>query len=305
MALRKLLLILSFFFCFKSESQTPMRWLTKRASASCTGILDTYSGAYVALSLRKLDNDYAGSAIRVRRSSDNSEQDIGFVNCYLDTASMKTFVGANNGLVTTWYDQSGNGWNATQSTAGLQPSIITSGSINYNNGKPAILFDGTDDYFTSSITSITTTEVSMFAVFNKTASGGAANTYSRIAALTLSGYYDYTTNGWVAIHRNGSNLSSYKASVPITDSWTANTTYLAYARLSGGSIYLTINGNSEVSGSGATNTINSNRLVLGIELLSSDSYLNGYEQEVILYASNQSGNSSGIRSNINTYYTIY
>lgn len=59
-------------------------------------LLDSYSGAGVAFSLRKLKSDYAGSAIRVRRSSDNTEQDIGFVGNQLDTASLHSFVGSIN-----------------------------------------------------------------------------------------------------------------------------------------------------------------------------------------------------------------
>ena len=41
-------------------------------------LLDTYPNAAVAYSLRKLRTAYTGAAIRVRRSSDNAEQDIGF-----------------------------------------------------------------------------------------------------------------------------------------------------------------------------------------------------------------------------------
>ncbi len=60
-------------------------------------LLDTYSGAAAAYSLRKLRNAYAGSAIRVRRSSDNTTLDVGFdANGNLDTASMLSFVGSNN-----------------------------------------------------------------------------------------------------------------------------------------------------------------------------------------------------------------
>lgn len=58
-------------------------------------LLDTYSGATVAYSLRKLRTAYSGSAIRVRRSSDNAEQDFGFVGGDLDTAPMLDFVGYN------------------------------------------------------------------------------------------------------------------------------------------------------------------------------------------------------------------
>ena len=41
-------------------------------------LLDTYSGAAVAYSLRKIKSTYNGYAIRVRRASDNTSQDIGF-----------------------------------------------------------------------------------------------------------------------------------------------------------------------------------------------------------------------------------
>lgn len=276
------------------------------APAGCTNkILDDYSGAYVALSLRLLDCNYAGSAIRVRRSSDNAEQDIGFVSNYLDTSAMKTFVGANNGLVVTWYDQSGNGYNATQSTAGYQPAIITSGAVNYNNGKPAILFDGSDDVLLSSIASVSTTEISVFSLFNKTATGGASNVYSRIVTLKASGSYDYLNTGWISTYVYTTDVSSYKDAVTTTSGWTANTTYLAYARLSGSTVYLTANGASEASTGGANNTISSNQFNVGSDAVLPESYLNGYIQETILYISNQSSNSAGIRSNINSFYTIY
>lgn len=276
------------------------------APAGCTNkILDDYSGAYVALSLRLLDCNYAGSAIRVRRSSDNAEQDIGFVSNYLDTAGMKTFVGANNGLVVTWYDQSGNGQNATQPTSSYQPAIITSGNINYDTGWPAILFDGSDDVLVASITTVSTTEISSFSVFNKTAAGGASNTYSRISILKVSGSYDYFSTGWPIVNIAMPNVSSYKEAVSALTSWTANTTYLGYARLSGSTVYITANGASEVSTGGATNAISSNQFNVGADEILSDSYLNGYVTETILYISNQSSNSAGIRSNINSFYTIY
>lgn len=85
----------------------------------------TVVGAY---SLQKIRAAYSGSAIRVRRSSDNAEQDVGFAGNALDTASMLTFVGANDGFVTTWYDQSGNTRNQVQATAGSQPRIVNAGA---------------------------------------------------------------------------------------------------------------------------------------------------------------------------------
>jgi len=58
-------------------------------------LLDTYPNAAVAYSLRKLRTAYTGSAIRVRRSVDNAEQDIAFSGNDLDTTSMLDFVGYN------------------------------------------------------------------------------------------------------------------------------------------------------------------------------------------------------------------
>jgi hypothetical protein len=40
-------------------------------------LLDTYGGAKSAYSLRKIRTSYSGYAIRVRRSNDNTSQDIG------------------------------------------------------------------------------------------------------------------------------------------------------------------------------------------------------------------------------------
>ena len=61
-----------------------------------TGLLDTYTGAAAAYSVRKLSSTYSGSALRVRRSSDDTEQDIGFdANGDLDTTALTTFVNAD------------------------------------------------------------------------------------------------------------------------------------------------------------------------------------------------------------------
>ena len=104
--------------------------------------LDTYNGAVAAYSLRKLLTTYAGAAIRVRRSSDNTEQDIGFVAGLLDTATLLTFCGAGDGFITTWYDQKET-QNLLQATALLQPMIVDTGAVVASGSKPALYFDGT------------------------------------------------------------------------------------------------------------------------------------------------------------------
>lgn len=106
-----------------------------------TGLLDTYTGAAAAYSLRLLDGDYAGSCIRVRRASDNAEQDIGFSNNELDTAALATFCAGTDGFIKTWYDQSGNANDATQATTASQPKIYdASTGVELKNGKPILNF---------------------------------------------------------------------------------------------------------------------------------------------------------------------
>lgn len=111
--------------------------------------------ASVAYSLRKLDLNYTGDSVRVRRSSDNAEQDIGFdANGDLDTAALNTFVGANDGFVTTLYDQSGNTINATQTTDANQPTIVSAGTLITENGLPAFETTPTRFLITDAITPI-------------------------------------------------------------------------------------------------------------------------------------------------------
>lgn len=101
---------------------------TSQVQPAFTGLLDTYSGAAAAYSLRLLRAGYNGSAIRVRRSSDNAEQDIGFLNFELNTSALTTFCGSSDGFVTTWYDQGENANDMSESTSQGQPKIVSNGS---------------------------------------------------------------------------------------------------------------------------------------------------------------------------------
>lgn len=109
-------------------------------------LIDQVATAQYAFSTRLLSSTYTGSCLRVRRSSDNAEQDIGFASGVIDTAALATFVGSDSAYVTTWYDQSGNGLNAVQATATRQPMIVNAGTNVTIGGKVAMLTDGVDDY---------------------------------------------------------------------------------------------------------------------------------------------------------------
>jgi hypothetical protein len=264
--------------------------------ASGTLLLDLYPSASVAYSLRKLRTAYSGSAIRVRRSSDNAEQDFGFVGGDLDTASLLTFCGSGNGFVTTWYDQSGNANNGVQTTAANQPQIVTSGVVNRINSKPSLSFNGSTHRFNLTTTiNYNTSNYNSFvgkrdASSRRLISLGSSDTPAGppyVFALWFDNRYYLQANA------SGYQLSSS------TDTTTAQ-------------LLLTgLNNSGTMSMFKNNNTIASsfNSLVLRTEINRIGRYgfdsCHGHIQEIVFYNSNQSTNRTGIETNINTYYTIY
>lgn len=118
-------------------------------SASFQGVIDLFAGPAVAFSVgRRLNSAYTGPLIRIRRSSDNAEEDIPYIDsttAVLNEARINDFTGGvGDAFITTIYDQSGNGRNATQATATLQPKIVNAGAIVRMgpNNRPGILFPG-------------------------------------------------------------------------------------------------------------------------------------------------------------------
>ncbi len=75
-------------------------------------------------STRKVVSAYAGKALNVRRASDSTTQDIGFVGAAFDTAGANSFCASTFCYVTKWYDQSGNGNDVSQATASQQPMLL-------------------------------------------------------------------------------------------------------------------------------------------------------------------------------------
>lgn len=146
--------------------------------AAPTDLLDLYPGALMAYSTgRRLRDGYTGALFRVRRSSDNAEQDIGFVaeTGLVDTSALTTFVGAGNGFVTTLYDHSTSGWNFTQTTAGAQPRIVAAGVVDVlgTNSVPTMVFGGSAHLTRSTDLTSTSQLTLLFAASRDTDTGGS------------------------------------------------------------------------------------------------------------------------------------
>jgi len=284
------------------------RSFLEESTAPISYLLDTYGGASSAYSLRKLSTAYSGSAIRVRRSSDNTEQNIGFSGADLDTSSLLSFVGANNGFVTTWYDQSGTN-NAIQTTASNQPQIVTSGSINILNGKTAINFDrDLSKYLYVNSTSVLNIQecISTFSVANFTNTGGnyghiVSKGYGIDGAYSLGQQSDGSNYLQVVIE-----TESFPLSTVVTNK---NQQYLFSNTNATEANNIKLYQNNVIYGQATTSQdltgSNSYQFNIGRNNRDNSYYINGNIQEIVLYPTYQQTNLTAINTNINTYYAIY
>jgi hypothetical protein len=266
-----------------------------KSFSSFVGVLDLYPNASGAYSLRKLRSAYAGSAVRIRRSSDNTETDIGFLsNGDFDSASAVSFCGAGNGFVVTWYDQSGNSRDVTNTTAVNQPQIVSSGVIISINSKASMNFGGDDVLIRLAFGS--SNSVTAFSVFRNTSLLNNPNVFS-IGTNGSSTSKAFGLNSGTGFQRifAGSSLQFNVASV-------VNTHYLGYNLFNGASSQIAINGASAIVGDAGTNS--NTDFAIGAGLAASNFMIGGI-QEVILYATNQATNKAAIETLINSYYGIY
>ena len=259
-------------------------------------LLDTYSGAAVAYSsARRLATAYTGSLIRVRRSSDNTEQDIGYNGSnVLDESALTTFVGANNGFITKLYDQSGNTIDIAQSTALSQPKIINSGTVLKVNTKPYFQTNGSSFLFNNTLSLNGTTNSIFVTLKVDTTKGviammsGGSDVNQHFPSRAGNGtdrYYDTTATTTASALPDGLNL------VNIHETSSGNTVY---------------ENNVLLMSNQPHNTANSTGLYLLARSAGNNLSSGWGMSEVIIYSgTSKLSDNSGISTNINTFYSIY
>lgn len=289
---------------------------------SYVGLLDLYPNAAAAYSVRKLRGAYTGSAIRVRNAS-NAEQDIGFTATgNLDTSALLSHCGSGNGFVTTWYDQSGNGRNATQTTAANQPQIVSSGSVILDNGKPSTSWTTDSRMGNSSFNPSSSSGFSAFNVYS-TNLAAASNT----STMFLYNFGQNSDNNYFGKSSSTGLISgefvSFSRNIGTTFGRLGSTTYRRNANtqvlesefyLSSGFTFFQNNSaqTMDLTNDGATTNANWSPSIYSLtgglylnSFVNNTSSANCKMQEIIFYDNSQSSNRTGIESNINTYYAIY
>lgn len=301
--MRKILFFIAFLSCITGEAQV-IRANAFYRPFSGSLLLDTYTGARGAYSLRKLRTAYNGSAIRVRRSSDNTEQDIGFSGNELDTAALKSFVGSSNGFIVNWYDQSGNSKTATEAVASQQPRICLSGVIERFNGKPTIYFQKSSSNQLATGDSLFSgaNPRSMWVVYkpNTTTTGVYAVCGQSIGNITGSWFVIQFRNQFAT---GDPYLAAYVSDLTGNDAITTDPK-IVDANYDGTTASLYKNNAEEQTAAKSYNT--SIRIFrIGRSEDASSEYAEAYISEIIVWGSSQSSNRSGIYGNINSFYSIY
>jgi hypothetical protein len=254
-------------------------------------LLDQYGADIAAAySVRKLRNAYSGSAFRVRRDSDNSEQDIGFdSNGNLDESALTAFVGANNGYIVKWYDQTTNGNNATQTAASRQLRVVSSGTIDKLGTKVAPVSNVVRVFYIPDITIAVTPPQTSIAVIKSSQTSGTSHFISENLATgtyRFSGHDDF-----LSLH-GGSAISA---------SGISQAHMVAVGLCNGASSYIRANGSEVTTGNTSGNNYSINR-VFGDNATNN---FKGNMQEILIYTADKSTDIAAIETDINTYYSIY
>ena len=245
--------------------------------------------------------------MRVRRKSDNTEMDFGFINNELDTAGILAFTGNtinDFGFVVTWYNQSAPiADDAIQVSMTGQPLIVDHGVINLaTNGKPALSFDGVNQFFNFANLPITQSFCESF-VFERLAIAGGGITNS-LGSDTFANPYTFV---WDFGNNMYSGMNDAVNGLHLANSTTIGS-FNVLTRRQQANNDVSMYRNSVLMGianyglGAATQPLNTIGLLnqLGGKLLNV-----GNVQEEIFYKKDKSAEQGFIETNTNNYYNNY
>ena len=145
-----------------------------------------------AFAFRKINPDYSGNCCIVRRSSDSAELTVGWSSNEIDLASIEAWAGSDSVFVKTWYDQSGNGRDVTQSAGASQPRLYNAGVLETMNSQPCLYFDNNG-------------------ILSNASPSWIAGVYYAYAAVTMPN--ETTTSSWYIGTRDTVNSNNYRLQI--------------------------------------------------------------------------------------------
>lgn len=291
-------------------------------------LLDIYTGAYQAYSFRQLTTN-ATLCLRVRRGTAAANtNDIGFTNGVVDKASIAAFCGSTNGVILTWYDQSGNGRHVTHPTQGNQPRICESSAVVVaaDNGLTAVRFIQASNQVLLSLTSNNINpSLTFYAVANRNWSkqtnaawpciwAEAISSNPGKALIQVGNNFGEATAGDICSWGDGYDAAGRNPrAIGIPTAGFLNATNDAKSWLfsgvgaaSGTSLRLNGTAMSYRQRGDAASQSQALQFSIGGSVTDGD-FFDSTIQEVILYSANHDGttNATGIEANIMTYYGLH
>ena len=272
---------------------------------STSTIVDGTSTTYAPLSNTNLVAPATAYQARLRIGIKPASSG-GTGSAYFKDASVT--ISNQSAYVTTWYDQSGNGNHAVQSTAANQPRIVNSGVVDVDAaGRPTCVFDGSNDCLriTDNATLQLTTQLSINAkfksgtangyIFSRNGSSGAENQYA---------LYYFKDGAILTLYMNGNTDRD-------TNDIATSTEYISSAIWSGSNADIFVNGNSNGSGAYSTPLTNRTNTQIGCRSSAADgstqaTFFNGNISElIILNAALTNAQRQRLERNQNAYYKVY
>ena len=250
-----------------------------------SGLLDDYSGAAAAYSLRRLSSTYTGPAIRVvKHDVGYPEMDIPFEDDgTLSVVLLEAFADGYDATVKVWYDQSGSGADLEQGTIARQGVIVSSGTV---------LVDADGLPYVNTLESTYDNPVQINQPFTAFAAAQFGAGYRRLMLGGVLWSPDLTNNRFNAgLNMTGTNALNF-----------ANKEL--YGILANGtSSEMRYNGTSDATGNVGTNAISTTTTIFSQAAPSNAGPERAYE--MVIFSGDQSANFAGIESNMNDFYSIY
>lgn len=276
-------------------------------------LLDLYP-ADAGYSIFKIRASYTGACITVRRSTDDEEMDIAFVNGKIDTTSLLSFVGSGDGFVSAWYDQSLFERHLFETVLNQQPRIVHNGNLELLEGEPCLYGDGFGsfgrmtakfDFPTGDI------EISTFCVSESFSGFQNDSIYGVMPNIRVNdrrhiGYFCNDSGTVKSIRLNGGNIR-------YSSSDSGQLLYTAIYTGGGGAFDARINSNdlSVVGTNNAGLNIQQDSAICLFNLragsndYNSLSRVSGKIQELLVYFDDETTNKENIENDINQRYEIY
>ena len=258
----------------------------------------------LALSTRRINSGYTGPLIRLRRSTDSTEQDFGSslsMGETVDYSAIDTFLGGGTAHVVKWYDQSGQGRDLQQTTASDQP-VFDDGAT---TGR-AVKFSGSASSALRSVSAVSGgffssgPAISVHHASDNNDNGFCSNMVVS-TDISVTGHHIYfRTNRFGTQTRFAWNSVQHN---PGADSTSGNEYH--YYHHDGSNLRQDIN-DSEIGSVANTTAFNTAADWFHLGGDADRHYWEGYTYELIIFDSSQStADSDAIRDDMNSQYNLY